>query len=107
MSWDVAVIGAGYVGLPLAQTFAEADQKVLLVDVVQSLVDAINRGESHIDDVPPETVKSFVDSGAIAATTDFSMTRDADAILIAVPTPLSRQREPDLSYIERAARDLA
>ena len=93
--------------VPLAQTFAEADQKVLLVDVVQSIVDSINRGESHIDDVPSETVKSLVDSGAIAATTDFSKTRDADAILIAVPTPLSRQREPDLSYIERAARDLA
>ena len=106
MSWDVAVIGAGYVGLPLAQTFAEADQKVLVVDVVESIVDAINRGESHIDDVPSETLKPHVDSGAIRATTDASQTRDADAILIAVPTPLSRQREPDLSYIESAARSL-
>ncbi|MFL6029253.1 MAG: nucleotide sugar dehydrogenase [Gaiellaceae bacterium] len=107
MSWDVAVIGAGYVGLPLAQTFADAGQKVLVVDVVDSIVDAINRGESHIDDVAPETLKPHVDSGAIAATTDVSQTRDADAILIAVPTPLSRQREPDLSYIESAARSLA
>ncbi|MFL5944728.1 MAG: nucleotide sugar dehydrogenase [Gaiellaceae bacterium] len=107
MSWVSAVIGAGYVGLPLAQTFADAGQKVLVVDVVDSIVDAINRGESHIDDVAPETLKPHVDSGAIAATTDVSQTRDADAILIAVPTPLSRQREPDLSYIERAARDLA
>jgi UDP-N-acetyl-D-glucosamine dehydrogenase len=107
MSWDVAVIGAGYVGLPLAQTFAEADQKVLLVDVVDSIVDAINRGESHIDDVPSETLKPLVDSGAITATTDVSQAGDAGAILIAVPTPLSRQREPDLSYIERAASNVA
>jgi UDP-N-acetyl-D-glucosamine dehydrogenase len=107
MSWNVAVIGAGYVGLPLAQTFAWAGQRVVLVDVVDSLVDALNRGESHIADVPSETLKPLVESGAIAATTDASVVRDADAILIAVPTPLSRQREPDLSYIERAARNIA
>jgi UDP-N-acetyl-D-glucosamine dehydrogenase len=107
MSWNVAVIGAGYVGLPLAQTFAWAGQRVVLVDVVDSLVEALNRGESHIADVPSETLKPLVESGAIAATTDASVVRDADAILIAVPTPLSRQREPDLSYIERAARNIA
>ncbi len=107
MNWDVAVLGAGYVGLPLAQTFAEAGQKVVLVDVVESLVAALNRGESHIDDVPSEKLKPLVEAGAITATTDVSLTRDVDAILIAVPTPLSRQREPDLSYIERAATDVA
>jgi UDP-N-acetyl-D-glucosamine dehydrogenase len=107
VSWDIAVVGAGYVGVPLAVTFADVGQKVVLVDVVDSLVDALNRGESHIGDVPSETLKPFVESGAIAATTDPSVVRDADAILIAVPTPLSRQREPDLSYIERAARSLA
>jgi UDP-N-acetyl-D-glucosamine dehydrogenase len=107
MSRDVAVIGAGYVGLPLAQTFAEAGQTVVLVDVVEQLVDAINRGESHITDVPSGTLKPLVDSGAIAATTDYAATRDADAILIAVPTPLSRQREPDLSYVQSAARSIA
>ncbi len=107
MNWDVAVLGAGYVGLPLAQTFAEAGQKVVLVDVVESLVAALNRGESHIDDVPSEKLKPLVEAGAITATTDVSVTRDVDAILIAVPTPLSRQREPDLSYIERAATDVA
>jgi UDP-N-acetyl-D-glucosamine dehydrogenase len=107
VSWDVAVIGAGYVGLPLAQTFAEAGQKVVLVDVVQSIVDELSRGESHIGDVPTETLKPLVESGLIAATTDYSVVRDSDAILLAVPTPLSRQREPDLSYIERAARSIA
>ncbi len=107
MSWDIAVIGAGYVGLPLAQTFAEAGQKVLLVDVVEPLVDAINRGESHIVDVASEDLKRYVDAGTIEATTDYQQVRDADAILIALPTPLSRQREPDLSIIERAVRELA
>ncbi len=106
MSWDVAVIGAGYVGLPLAQTFAEAGQKVVLVDVVDSIVDALNRGESHIGDVPAETLKPLVESGAIAATTDYAVIGDSDAILLAVPTPLSRQREPDLSHIESAARSI-
>jgi UDP-N-acetyl-D-glucosamine dehydrogenase len=104
---DVAVIGAGYVGLPLARTFAEAGRTAVLVDVVEALVDAINRGESHIGDVPSAALKALVDSGAVAATTDFSAVRDANAILITVPTPLSPQREPDLSYIERAARDIA
>ncbi len=107
MSWDIAVIGAGYVGMPHAQTFAEAGKKVLLVDVVQQVVDAINRGESHIKDVPSAALKPLVDSGAISATTDFSSVRDADAIVIAVPTPLSQQREPDLSYIESAGRDIS
>ena len=107
MNRDIAVIGAGYVGLPLAQTFAEAGQKVVLVDVVPSLVETLNRGDSHIDDVPSEKLRPLVESGAITATTDYSVVRHSDAVLIAVPTPLSRQREPDLSYVERAATDVA
>jgi UDP-N-acetyl-D-glucosamine dehydrogenase len=107
MNRDIAVIGAGYVGLPLAQTFAAAGQKVVIVDVVQDVVDSVNRGESHIKDVTSEELRPHVESGAIAATTDFGAVRDAAAILIAVPTPLSRQREPDLSYVESAARSVA
>ena len=107
MSSGIAVIGAGYVGLPLACTFAEAGERALLVDVVPWIVDAINRGESHIGDVPRERLAPFVDSGAVRATGDFAQIAEADAILIAVPTPLSRQREPDLSAIESAARSVA
>jgi UDP-N-acetyl-D-glucosamine dehydrogenase len=107
MSWDLAVIGAGYVGMPHAQTFAEAGKRVLVVDVVPELVEAINRGESHIADVPSEALAPLVASGAIEATTDFGKVAEADAIVIAVPTPLTRQREPDLSHIESSARDLA
>ena len=107
MSWDVAVIGAGYVGMPLAHAFAEAGGKVVIVDIVPHVVDAVNRGESHIKDVPSERLAPLVQSGAITATTDYAATAEANAVLIAVPTPLSRQREPDLSAVESAARALA
>ena len=106
MSWEIAVIGAGYVGVPLAHTFAQAGHTAVLIDVVPEVVDALNRGESHIKDVPSEELEPLVESGAIGATTDYAAAREANAVLIAVPTPLSRQREPDLSYIESAARSL-
>jgi UDP-N-acetyl-D-glucosamine dehydrogenase len=101
------VIGAGYVGVPLAATFGEAGQRVLLIDVQPAVVDALNRGESHIEDVSDERLEKLVTSGAIVASTDYELVRQAHAVLIALPTPLSRQREPDLSYIERAATSLA
>jgi UDP-N-acetyl-D-glucosamine dehydrogenase len=104
---DLAVIGAGYVGVPLAHTFAEAGYSVILVDVLQDVVDALNRGESHIEDVPSDVLRPLVESGRLAATTDYDAVGEADAILIALPTPLSRQREPDLSIVEDAVRELA
>jgi len=107
VSYDVAIIGAGYVGLPLSTTFAEAGCRVLLVDVVEPVVDALNRGESHIADVESERLKPLVDQGFIRATTEYEELKEAEAILIALPTPLSRQREPDLSIVEAAARRIA
>ena len=107
MTWDIAVIGAGYVGMPHAQTFAEGGKKVLLIDVQQHVVDGINRGESHIQDVPSEVLKPLVDDGRITATTDFSRAKDCEAIVIAVPTPLTLQREPDLTAIRRASTSVA
>jgi UDP-N-acetyl-D-glucosamine dehydrogenase len=104
---DIAIIGAGYVGMPHAQTFAEAGRKVVLVDVKQSVVDGINRGESHIEDVPSGDLKRLVDAGLVSATTDFGVVAECDAVVIAVPTPLSPQREPDLTFIERAAHSVA
>src|SRR5581483_10307071 len=105
--YEVAVVGAGYVGLPLAATFAEAGCRVLVVDVVEEIVAGINRGESHIEDVASERLAPLVERGLVRATTDYAEMRDAEAILITLPTPLSRQREPDLSIIERAARGIA
>jgi UDP-N-acetyl-D-glucosamine dehydrogenase len=103
---DVGIVGAGYVGVPLAQVFAAAGKSVVLFDVNQDVVDALNRGESHIEDVPSEVLRPLVENG-LRATTDFDELHDADAILVAVPTPLSKQREPDLSYVERAATDIS
>ena len=107
MSRDVAVIGAGYVGMPHARTFAEGGNKVVLIDVQQHVVDMINRGESHIQDVPSDVLKPLVDDGRIRATTDFSAARECAAIVIAVGTPLTRQREPDVSQIRDACKSLA
>src|SRR5690348_2714311 len=105
--YDVAIVGAGYVGLPLSATFAEAGCRVLVVDVVPDVVEALNRGESHIEDVESERLAPLVEQSLVRATTDYTEMRDADAILIALPTPLSRQREPDLSIVEDAARGIA
>jgi UDP-N-acetyl-D-glucosamine dehydrogenase len=107
MKADVAIVGAGYVGMPLAQVFAQAGKNVVLVDVKPEVVAGINRGESHIQDVPSGELKKLVDDGRVRATSDFDAVRDADAILIALPTPLSNQREPDLSIVQAAVREIA
>ena len=107
MRSGIAVIGAGYVGLPLACTFAEAGERAVVVDVAASVVETINRGGSHIGDVPSERLAPLVETGAVRATTDYAEVADAEAIMIAVPTPLSRQREPDLSAVESAAWSIA
>ena len=107
MQRDVAIVGAGYVGLPLAQVFAEVGKNVVLVDVSEDVVDGINRGESHIGDVSSEVLKKLVDGRLIAATSDYGVLQEADAILIALPTPLSSQREPDLSSVTSAVDQIA
>ena len=106
MSRKVAIIGAGYVGLPLAQVFTEAGNKVLLVDVSAERVRMINAGESYIEDVPSEKLKELVAAG-LEGTTDYDRLREVDGILIALPTPLSKQREPDLSIVRSAVELIA
>jgi len=107
MRSEVAIVGAGYVGVPLAQVFAEAGLGVLLVDVDSARVATLERGESYVEDVPSEQLAPLVESGAVAATTDYDALRDADAILVALPTPLSVNREPDLSIVLGATRAIA
>jgi len=107
MKRDVAIVGAGYVGLPLARVFADAGKLVLLVDVDPDRVAQLNRGESYIEDVPSETLGPLVADGRIAATIDYDEIRAADAVLVALPTPLSRQREPDLRILVSAAEEIA
>jgi UDP-N-acetyl-D-glucosamine dehydrogenase len=107
MSGPVGIVGAGYVGLPLAQVFAEAGRQVLLVEIDEARVDAINRGESYVKDLPSEALRALVDSERIRATSDYEGLSEVDAILMALQTPLSAQREPDLSIVLGAAERLA
>jgi UDP-N-acetyl-D-glucosamine dehydrogenase len=104
---ELAIIGAGYVGLPLARCFAEAGVGVVLIDIDAERVAAINRGESHVEDVPSEALAPLVEKGTLTATTDYDALGEADAIVIALPTPLSANREPDLSIVLGAVQEVA
>ena len=103
----VGVIGLGYVGLPLVTEFAKAGFKVLGFDIDQGKTDALNRGESYIHHIPSANIRSILDKNLLEATTDFSRAREADALLICVPTPLTAHQEPDLSYIESTGLSIA
>ena len=103
---EVAIVGAGYVGLPLGRCFAEAGIPVVLVDIDAERVEAINRGESHVEDVPSETLGALLEAGTLSATTNYDAVRDTDAIVVALPTPLSANREPDLTIVMSAAREV-
>ncbi len=103
----VGVVGLGYVGLPLVMEFCSAGFKVLGLDIDGEKVKSLSRGESYIGHIPSAKIRAMVESGRFRATTDFSESSKADAILICVPTPLTAQREPDLSYIESTGRALA
>jgi len=103
----VAIVGAGYVGLPLAVVFADAGHRVVLVESNPDKVAAVERGESYIADVPSDELKSLVESGSIEITSDYDALNEAQAILIALQTPLSAQREPDLSAVLGAVEDIA
>ena len=107
MKGPVAIVGAGYVGLPLAQVFGDAGARVVLVESNQEKVDQVKRGESYIRDVPSAELKRLVESGAVDITTDYDVLEGADAILVALQTPLTAQREPDLSIVLGAALDIA
>ena len=106
-SATVAILGLGYVGLPLAVVFAEAGFHVIGVDPVVSKVEALKRGESYVLDVPGSTVARLVKEGRLEATTDFSVLTRAQAVSICVPTPLRKTGDPDLSFIISATESLA
>ncbi len=98
----VAVIGLGYVGLPLAVEFAKKGFDVTGLDVDASKIDEINAGRSYILDVKTEDVKACVDAGRLRASSNMSLLKDMDAIDICVPTPLRKTKDPDLSYVVQA-----
>jgi len=103
----VAILGMGYVGLPLAVVFAEAGFEVTGVDPDQRKVETIRRGESHIWGVPGEQVARLVAAGKLHATDDFSILKDVQAVSVCVPTPLRKTGDPDLSFILDATTELA
>ncbi len=102
-----AVIGLGYVGLPLAMEFCEAGFNVIGYDVTQRVVDLLMSGTSHIQDVPSAQLAAHVKSGKFVATTDESAIARADTVSIAVPTPLAKTRDPDMSYVIASAEAVA
>jgi UDP-N-acetyl-D-glucosamine dehydrogenase len=103
----VGIVGAGYVGLPLARVFAEAGHRIVLVESNPDKVDLVERGESYVRDVESADLKRLVESGAIQITSDYDALKETEAILIALQTPLSPQREPDLSFVLGAVDDIA
>src|SRR5438094_6421921 len=106
-SAKIGVIGLGYVGLPLARTIAERGFTVLGFDLDPIKVTRLNAGESYIRHISSESIAALRGAGRLAATDDVSRLTEADAILLCVPTPLTRQREPDLGFVLRTTESLA
>jgi len=104
---SVGIVGLGYVGLPLAREFYKGGARVLGFDINTNAVALINRGVSPIKHLPSETMAEMVQSGRFRATSNMAQLARPDAILICVPTPLTRNREPDLQYVETTCRTIA
>ena len=103
----IAIIGLGYVGLPLSFQFARSGVSVLGLDIDTKKVDMLNQGRSYIRHIPSESVAENLKTGAFSASSDFARIREVDAIIICVPTPLNKNREPDISYILDTGRNVA
>lgn len=105
--YSIAIVGLGYVGLPLSLQFARSGVSVLGLDIDATKIEALNSGRSYIHHIPGETVAEQVQAGRFSATTDFSRARVVDAVIICVPTPLNKNREPDISFILDTGKALA
>jgi UDP-N-acetyl-D-glucosamine dehydrogenase len=103
----VGIVGMGYVGLPLAVEFARVGYHVIGLDLIQEKVDKLNAGVSYIPDVPTEVLAPLVETGHLRATTSYEDLRQADTISIAVPTPLRKTKDPDMSYVIAAADEVS
>lgn len=106
-SSTIGIIGLGYVGLPLSLQFARTGSTVLGFDIDSVKTDALNAGESYILHIPAEAVKAQRNAGRFAATTDFARVQECEAIIICVPTPLAKHRDPDLTYVLNTGRAIA
>ncbi len=104
---NIAIVGLGYVGLPLSLQFARSGATVLGLDIDQTKIDALNGGRSYIKHITGADIKAMVDKKAFSASTDFSRVKDMSAVIICVPTPLNKNREPDISYITETGKAMA
>jgi len=102
----IGIVGLGYVGLPLSREFAAGGAKVLGFDVDPGKIKSLLAGKSYIDHIPSKVVKEIVKTKRFDATTDFARLKQADCILICVPTPLTKMREPDMTYVIATARSI-
>ena len=102
-----AIIGLGYVGLPLALQFSRSGIPVVGLDVDAAKVDAINQGKSYIKHITADSIAEALKAGTLAASTDFGEIRKVQAVIICVPTPLNKNREPDISFILSTAKSIA
>jgi UDP-N-acetyl-D-glucosamine dehydrogenase len=107
MNSTVAIVGAGYVGLPLAVELARSGRAVVCIETDARKVAAIEAGESYIEDVPSAVLAGLREAGTLRAAADIAVAAEADAIVICLPTPLSRNREPDLSIVTAATEAIA
>ena len=105
-SANIGVIGLGYVGLPLAMEFVRAGFKVTGIDVDDKKVEMVNTGNNYIQDVSDDALASAVSDGNLNATTDFTVTKKLDSVSICVPTPLKEHKNPDISYIVSAMKEV-
>ncbi len=96
----IGIIGLGYVGLPLMLRYVEVGFRVIGFDIDQEKVDLLNQGQSYIKHIPKASIRASLEENLFQPTTNFSFASQADALLICVPTPLGRHRDPDLSYIK-------
>lgn len=103
----IGIIGLGYVGLPLVIRFGEEQFTVLGFDIDNKKVERLNRGESYIRHIPPYAIKNLLNKKLFEATSDYSRLKETDCIIICVPTPLKKNREPDLSYVENTSHEVA
>lgn len=103
----ISIVGLGYVGLPLAVTFAKSGYQVIGVDTSQEKVDLVNKGSNYIADIENDDLKELVVKKLISATTDFSVVSDCEVIIICVPTPLEKHQQPDITYVESSTINIA
>jgi UDP-N-acetyl-D-glucosamine dehydrogenase len=103
----IAIVGLGYVGLPLALQFARSSTQILGLDIDEAKVKSLMAGRSYIQHIPSSAIAQVVQAGSFSASTDFSRVKEVEAVIICVPTPLNKNREPDISYILQTGKSLA